>query len=98
MHTHEQTNQFSALIYINKSEFVFFFVYLWVRKISDKGILNGGEYDIDWDYGWDYDIFSLKFVFVLNSKLLVIRTEGPSSSAHEQGLISARISAININS
>ena len=29
-------------------------------------VLNGGEYDTDWDYDleyyWDYDVYSLKFV------------------------------------
>ena len=23
---------------------------------SDKGVLNGDEYDIGWDDGWDYDV------------------------------------------
>ena len=48
-----------------------------IAKISDKKkVLNGGEYDIN----WDYDVYSLKFVFILNyySKPLVIWIEDPS--------------------
>jgi len=34
-----------------------------VRKKSEIIVLNGGEYDIGWDYDRDYDDYSLKFIF-----------------------------------
>ena len=42
------------VFYINKSECAY--VCLCVRKYFDKRVLNGGEYDIGWDYDWDDDI------------------------------------------
>ena len=51
------------------------FVCLCIRKHSDKGVLNGGKYDISWDYEWDYDVYSLKCI-TNYSKPLVIWVEG----------------------
>ena len=42
------------VFYINKNECAS--VSLCVRKYFDKRVLNGGEYDIGWDYDWDDDI------------------------------------------
>ena len=46
----------SLLCYINKSECAS--VCLCAPKYFDKRVLNGGEYDI----GWDYDIQSLNLI------------------------------------
>jgi len=38
--------------------------------------LNGGEYDIGWDYDWDDDVCSLKFIFIiLNPSLYRLMAE-----------------------
>ena len=40
----------------------------WVgacANMFDKEVINGGDYDIGLNYDWDYDVYSLIFVFIL---------------------------------
>jgi len=42
------------------------------EKHSDERVLNGGECDIGWDYGWDHDVCSLKFRFDYSKPLIIV--------------------------
>ena len=51
---------------------VYYFVCVYSQIIQTNRILNNGEYEARWDYGWDYDNYSVT---------PVISTKGPKSTS-----------------